>query len=137
MRIDVTARKPDPDALQNLERLAEEKRRLVRIVEVDRRQQRRTGRHMPERQEAEEQADLPEAQRPTYFVAGHSFSALLLSSLPRSGCAARRSAASAGSRPHRAAAAGRPGIRRSDATPDPRKARPRGPTARSPPPGHA
>src|SRR5260221_310085 len=55
------------------EGLPEEERRLVRIVKIERRQQRRAGRYMPERKEAEKQPDLPDTQdRSIVFFVGHS-----------------------------------------------------------------
>src|SRR5260221_336365 len=63
VRIDAAGNEPVPGALEDLERLAEEKGGLVRVVEIDRRQERRAGRDVPKQQEAEEQAELPHAQQ--------------------------------------------------------------------------
>src|SRR5204862_4428275 len=92
MRIDRAGREPVPGALKNLERLAEEERGLVGIVEVKRRQERRARRHVPEGEESDEQRELPDAQQ-FNGVAAHSSSAPPPSSRARSACAAGRSAA--------------------------------------------
>src|SRR5258706_10563255 len=102
VRVNRPRREPRPGALQHLERLAEEKRSLVGIVEIDRRKQRRTGSDVPKHHDAQEEQCLPEVQE-SIASAGHSSSALRTSWRARSACEARRSAASAAPPPRRAA----------------------------------
>jgi hypothetical protein len=48
---DLAGPEPFDDPLEHAQRPAEEEGRLVGVVEIDRRQQRRAGSHMPEQHE--------------------------------------------------------------------------------------
>ena len=53
---------PVPDAAEDLQRLAEEERRLAIVVEHEVRQQARRRQHVPDDQDHDEQPELPGAQ---------------------------------------------------------------------------
>ena len=55
VKIDAAAGEPDPDALEDLQRLAEEEFGARRIVEIERRNQPRLGHGVPERKQAAKQ----------------------------------------------------------------------------------
>src|SRR5262249_21325339 len=88
MPVDGARRKPVPNALEHLERLAEEEGRLVGVVKVERRQQRRARADVPDHEHRSEEAELPPAQAPT-DSGGHSSSTLRPSWRARSGYGAR------------------------------------------------
>ena len=120
---------PGPDAAEDLQRLAEEERRLAIVLEHERRQQAGRRQQVPGDEDRDQEPELPGAQVLHRADASHvrpraaagSRSALPRAAPPRSPGAARRSAASRAPRRRRAGAAGRSRTRRSDATP----ARPR------------
>jgi hypothetical protein len=62
--VNLAARKPGPEPRQHLERLAEEERRLVGVVEIDRWQQGRARGHVPQDHHKHEDQRLVDAQRP-------------------------------------------------------------------------